>query len=319
MINFETRYLPEYLSSVLAGPCKLMLCRPSRNRPNYGAKEKRERSPCVITMGLVPSVGKVVLEQQPAGSPASSSPESASTNVSAQSDNQSGKQESVPNAPTVQRRSIRTSSIRRESGVKKSSRRQPISLTFVSTGNYNADFPPAAPSPTTQRARGRGQGGTSTTLRKEGVFALRNKGLERVPDEILFFSNLHTIYLDNNKLANLPAELASLRSLTALSIANNSLSGLPDELWRHPSLTFLNLSRNKFTTLPETIENSQGLQFLFLDKNQILSSPVGLSKLTALKIFSFKDNFLIDPPPLPVICPPYGHDSGNRFLYIIRS
>ena len=267
-------------------------------------------------MGLVPSVDKVVLEQQPASSPASSlTTERASTNLTAQSepDDQSGKQESVPNAPTMQRRSTRTTSVRRESGVKKSARRQPISLTFVSTGNYNADVPPTIASPTTQRARGRGQG-TSTTLRKEGVFALRNKGLERVPDEILFFSNLHTIYLDNNKLANLPAELASLRSLTALSVANNSLSGLPDELWRHPSLTFLNLSRNKFTTLPETIENSQGLQFLFLDKNQILSSPVGLSKLTALKIFSFKDNFLIDPPPLPVICPPYGHDSGNCYL-----
>ena len=147
------------------------------------------------------------------------------------------------------------------------------------------------------------------TAAKTGVVNLSNRKMEKIPKDLLSFSNLRTLDISNNKLISIDplkvlgnltkinasgnnlvrvdlgtfhklktAELANNQisaiirlpeKITTLDISSNELISIPDAVTTNSSLTSIDISRNKLTKLNSKLPES--LVELNLNDNQLNS------------------------------------------------
>ncbi len=102
---------------------------------------------------------------------------------------------------------------------------------------------------------------------KNSVF-LSNKGLEKLPAEVLANTSIEELDISFNNLTGaLPAEIRHLKNLRVLIAGNNKMTGVPAEMGQLSSLEFLDLSNNDLTGLPNELGNLKNLKTLNLSGN----------------------------------------------------
>ena len=85
--------------------------------------------------------------------------------------------------------------------------------------------------------------------------ALSNTGIEEIPKEIQFLTNLQSLYLYNNKLKEVPTEINFLTNLKELDLENNQIKIIPTEIKFLTNLASLCLENNKITVIPKELEH----------------------------------------------------------------
>ena len=119
---------------------------------------------------------------------------------------------------------------------------------------------------------------------------LSNLELGAIPPQILKFTNLETLILDNNQISVIP-DLMPLLDLEYLSLNNNNIRVIPDSLGFCSQLFHLSLNNNKISVIPTMLVNTDraenwededsedesslfcALEHLSLDNNQIKEIP----------------------------------------------
>lgn len=107
---------------------------------------------------------------------------------------------------------------------------------------------------------------------------LSRKNLINV-DEIIYFSNVDTIYLNNNLLNNFPEDISSFRSLTRLELVNNNLTTAPTIKYNNSisgdtAVKLVYLKNNQINYLPPSWDEANlRTQVVDLYNNELSSIP----------------------------------------------
>ncbi len=117
--------------------------------------------------------------------------------------------------------------------------------------------------------------------------------LTDVPPEIIHFSGLTTLKLNNNNLTQLPDLFGNLGKLQVLDLNNNNLTHLPDSFGNLRKLQLLNLNNNNLTHLPYSFGNLVKLERLGLKRNRLKHLPISFGNLVKLKSLLLEYNQLI--------------------------
>jgi Leucine-rich repeat (LRR) protein len=97
---------------------------------------------------------------------------------------------------------------------------------------------------------------------------LSNRGLDKLPENVLSMRNLESLDIsDNNLTGALPAEIKNLQNLKILKANNNNMTGVPAEIGQMSKLEILDLSNNQLTGLPYELGNLKNLKILNLSGN----------------------------------------------------
>ncbi|MAE68260.1 hypothetical protein CL635_00405 [bacterium] len=145
-------------------------------------------------------------------------------------------------------------------------------------------------------------------LRDSGVLSEKEQEMisyewrgEEVPSDILRFTNLETLILNNYDLSRIPDEIGQLEKLKHLIVFTNNLSQTPPSLTQWTNLRTLALEGNgkgsKLTVLPNDIGNLENLNVLRLHNNSITKLPSSIGKLSKLTRLDLKQNALTTLPP----------------------
>ena len=94
-----------------------------------------------------------------------------------------------------------------------------------------------------------------------------------LPDNIGYWTELVSLYLEWNRISTLPESFSDMTSLINLYINNNVLSSLPDNLGDMEHLYFLDLGYNELPLVPESICNLENLAYLWFFNNNLESLP----------------------------------------------
>ncbi|UOQ71381.1 leucine-rich repeat domain-containing protein [Hymenobacter cellulosilyticus] len=135
-------------------------------------------------------------------------------------------------------------------------------------------------------------------------------GLKKLPDQLRLFSNIKSLYLDDNDLSNadlsmisrfkhlkyisirgcglkvVPNSVLGLTGLEEINVWNNDIRHLPIGLFSLPNLRYLQLGNNSLTQLPNEILNTKKLEVLEISGNTIRKLPKHFfERLAKLKEF----------------------------------
>jgi hypothetical protein len=111
------------------------------------------------------------------------------------------------------------------------------------------------------------------------------------------FSNLSSLYLQDNHLTTLPDGIGSLSNLSLLNIADNDCTTLPDSFANLSQLYQLYAPNNEFTTLPACVTSlSSKLHYLYMSGNKLTTLPDSIGQLSALTYLYLSDNKLTTLP-----------------------
>jgi Leucine-rich repeat (LRR) protein len=100
---------------------------------------------------------------------------------------------------------------------------------------------------------------------------LKNRGIERIPENITVLKKLKWLNLPHNKLTHLPDYLCNLTGLLTLRVLGNNIAVLPAQITKMTSLTCLDLGKNDFTEVSASLGELQQLNELHLHWNRIQS------------------------------------------------
>ncbi|WP_081415717.1 leucine-rich repeat domain-containing protein [Aquimarina latercula] len=116
---------------------------------------------------------------------------------------------------------------------------------------------------------------------------IRDKGLEKIPNDIVKLVNLEYLRLHHNKFEKIPDFIFKMKTIKVLEIGGNRLNVIPEEIGQMTGLEYLGLKANGLTTLPKSIGNLTNLKYLDLDFNPLITLPESLKKLTQLETLYF--------------------------------
>lgn len=120
--------------------------------------------------------------------------------------------------------------------------------------------------------------------------SLEGKKINKFPDAILTFKNLHTLNISYNHIDSIPASLFDkCRKLHTLQYAGNELTELPLTIF-HPALKVLDVSENNLTTIPDAVSKCIQLEELDLHSNLLAAYPSSSFVLKALKSLILSGN-----------------------------
>lgn len=119
---------------------------------------------------------------------------------------------------------------------------------------------------------------------------IRNKGLERIPKEIIYLPNLIEIDAEMNRLADLPWEFGSLKKLISLNLGHNRFADIPGAICRLSQIENLSFESNAIKKVPSVIANMTGLKHLNLSFNYITELPSEIGHLKHLKSLDIASN-----------------------------
>jgi hypothetical protein len=116
----------------------------------------------------------------------------------------------------------------------------------------------------------------------------------RLPTEILYLTNLHTLSLTQNHLSgSIPTEYFALPYLQNLNMSSNQLIGsIPSEIGIATNLKRLGLESNlMFGTLVTEIGSATNLEHFTISYNEFWRSiPIEIGRLTKLQVLNIEDN-----------------------------
>lgn len=119
---------------------------------------------------------------------------------------------------------------------------------------------------------------------------LSNKGLEKVPDEILGFKNLKKLNLSNNKIRQLPQNIKKLKRLESIDLSNNQLTSIFSNICKLPKLKTLILNNNQIKKIPSQINLLTDLKVLSIANNKLTILPEEISCLKNLELLNISGN-----------------------------
>lgn len=155
---------------------------------------------------------------------------------------------------------------------------------------------------------------------KEAKFLnFNHMNLYKLPEEIVNFKNLQTLFVEDDTINEIPEFIGSLTNLKILSISGRKISSIPSSIFNLPNLrelrikdtmisvipkdignlknlTVLVLSNNKITALPDEICNLSDLWVLFVAFNNIEEIPKEIGKLTNLWYMGIHNNKIKELP-----------------------
>ena len=112
--------------------------------------------------------------------------------------------------------------------------------------------------------------------------------LFRLPSpELAAFSNLKSLFLNQNRLVGLPDCLGALVKLECLSVSYNFLESLPDSIANLKSLREVKLASNRFHNFPEKLSELPNLELLDLSANVIETFNTKSASLSNLMVIHY--------------------------------
>ena len=112
--------------------------------------------------------------------------------------------------------------------------------------------------------------------------------LFRLPSpELAAFSNLKSLFLNQNRLVGLPDCLGALVKLECLSVSYNFLESLPDSIANLKSLREVKLASNRFHNFPEKLSELPNLELLDLSANVIETFDTKSASLSNLMVIHY--------------------------------
>jgi hypothetical protein len=103
-------------------------------------------------------------------------------------------------------------------------------------------------------------------------FRIIEQQLEIVPEQLQYFSNIHSLNLSKNKIKELPLWLGDLKELRILNLNFNQISQLPKCLVKLQHLRSLWLAGNQLERLPDWLAELKDLRYLYIFDNPNLSN-----------------------------------------------
>lgn len=123
-------------------------------------------------------------------------------------------------------------------------------------------------------------------LEKIKTLEITQTPLKRLPSEIGYLKNLHSLNLWGNQLTSISHAIGNLKQLKNLYLGSNQLTTLPDEIEQLKDLSLLDLSGNQFTTCPGKIFQLTNMRNLSLSSNPLAMLPPEIGNLTNLSMLS---------------------------------
>ncbi len=112
---------------------------------------------------------------------------------------------------------------------------------------------------------------------------IRDKGLEKIPEDIAKLINLEYLRIHHNRIESIPNFIFKMKTLRVLEIGGNKLGVIPEEIGEMKQLEHLGLKANGLTSLPESIGDLINLKSLDLNFNYFESLPESIKNLTKLE------------------------------------
>lgn len=137
---------------------------------------------------------------------------------------------------------------------------------------------------------------------------LSNKGITNA-DELIYFTEVDTIYLNQNKLISFPTDLSSFRSLGRLNIAFNRLTVAPDIHYTNSisgdtAVKLVYLQQNRISSLPPSwYAPNPYTQVIDIDNNDLTSVP-DFVNYPQIKRLDLKENRLAFEDLIPIMSHP---------------
>jgi Leucine-rich repeat (LRR) protein len=125
---------------------------------------------------------------------------------------------------------------------------------------------------------------------------LGDNRLTFLPDSFGNLTQLKLLWIDSNQLSALPDSFGNLAHLEVLEIENNRLTALPDSFGNLAHLEVLEIENNQLTALPDSFGNLTQLQFLWLQINKLTALPDSFCNLTKLEDLRLERNELTTLP-----------------------
>lgn len=119
---------------------------------------------------------------------------------------------------------------------------------------------------------------------------LSSPGLERIPPEIVYLTQLKEVEIQLCTLQNFPEELCSLFDSTSLSLVGCEIKAIPKSIGKLKNLKALYLGHNPLEKFPEEICTLSNLEILGLNKCKISKVPGAISKFPKLKELYLHNN-----------------------------
>ncbi|WP_299189386.1 hypothetical protein [uncultured Aquimarina sp.] len=116
---------------------------------------------------------------------------------------------------------------------------------------------------------------------------IRDKGLEKIPNEIVKLVNLEYLRLHHNRFEKIPDFIFKMNTIKVLEIGGNKLNAIPEGIGQMTQLEYLGLKANGLTTLPKSIGILTNLKHLDLDFNPLITLPESIKNLTKLESIYF--------------------------------
>jgi len=129
-------------------------------------------------------------------------------------------------------------------------------------------------------------------LEKVTHLSMRFRGIQQLPREIKFLTNLEEIDASYNYISEIPWEFGVLKKLKRINFSHNRLPDIPGVICRHTPLISLNLEGNLIRKVPAIIANLINLETLNLAFNEISDIPAEFKYLVSLKELDIAGNQL---------------------------
>lgn len=109
-------------------------------------------------------------------------------------------------------------------------------------------------------------------------------GIARVPITIKKLTELHSLFLMNNRLTYIPETICDLSQLRYLNAFNNRIREMPENIGNLTKLIHLDLGCNNIHSLPQSMGNLVNLQRLNIENNSLKELPRSFTNLSSLRV-----------------------------------
>jgi internalin A len=124
------------------------------------------------------------------------------------------------------------------------------------------------------------------------VLDLTDLSLSKVPEFLIRFPRLRTLYLVGNQLKKLPSFISEWTQLEEIHLGHNKFTTFPDALRPLKHLLVIDLSANQLSTLPNSIGDYVRLRVLNISGNRLTHLPGSIGLLTELRSLAIANNQL---------------------------
>ncbi|MCR9286203.1 MAG: hypothetical protein NXI23_02310 [Bacteroidetes bacterium] len=127
---------------------------------------------------------------------------------------------------------------------------------------------------------------------------IHNRGIDKLPKEIIAFKNLVELDLGKNRFKSLPEAFVNLTELRKLNLNSNEFSEFPEVIFKLKKLQHLAIGQNQLAKIPNPIGQLYNLESLQLDRNQLKTLPKTLAKCKGLSSVNLGQNRFSEIPPV---------------------